>query len=385
MYFTRAYFHFVETSVFTSELIVEVILQHIDVARDYRNFALAIRKAGLISLRPIVRNAAMLRFIKHTSQPVVQLPRDIPRTMSYSLLPNGKYHGEYELRTTHGALIARRTFVEGKITGCAEEFYERDLYRFEPGKLPTLIAKRPGEHGLPRHRAEYKNDKLHGPSVSYSFVNGNKIEQEDYVDGLRHGKHIEWSYNGALRLIIDYCMGERHGDEIHYHPTGECQYKASWINGKHHGRAETYDTTRRLTRLRTYNHGVLEGEAVDTNAAVRERFWYARGKLNGKYEKYWLPSGHKFYECWYRDDKQHGKENFFDTVGKMVKSARYYNGKLNGVERMWSGPRYRLVEEVHWRNGYRHGKQKMWNENGKLTSVELYVHGTKVNKTKKIE
>jgi antitoxin component YwqK of YwqJK toxin-antitoxin module len=385
MYYTRAYFHFVERSVFTCELILEVIMQHIDAARDYRNFVLAIKKAGLISLRPVVRSAAIIKYTKHVSSAVVQLFNDIPKTVFYCLLPNGKYHGQYEIRTTQGnALLERRTYIEGKKVDCVETFYERDLYHFCPGKPPVLIAIRPGDHGALHKKEEYKNDKLHGTSITYALVSGKKIEQEDYVDGQLHGKHVEWDYTGVLRSTTEYYRGVRHGDDILYYTNGEWHCKTSWVRGKQHGITARYDNTQTITWMRTHNFGVLEGEAIDTDSLVKKRFWYAQNQLNGKYEKYWLPFGLKFYECWYRNDKQHGKEHFFDTAGKLVKTSNYSNGKLTGVQREWSGPRYRLTKEVHWRNGHKHGTEKTWNENGKLPETEHYVRGRKkVNKPKK--
>lgn len=50
------------------------------------------------------------------------------------------------------------------------------------------------------------------------WINGNKMSEIDYVNGLLHGKEIVWNENlNVIYLETDYVNGQKHGKEIRYY------------------------------------------------------------------------------------------------------------------------------------------------------------------------
>ena len=65
----------------------------------------------------------------------------------------------------------------------------------------------------------------------YSDI-GNKIFEEEYQNGLQHGKTIWWYEKGNKYYEVKYKNGLRHGKAIWWDEDGNIECKAEYQNGK---------------------------------------------------------------------------------------------------------------------------------------------------------
>lgn len=129
---------------------------------------------------------------------------------------NGKMHGKCMIFDSDGNLERIVYYKNGVLHGL-EQFYH--------GKVLTSE----------RH---YKNGVLHGVSTQYyncKPITRVKVVEDVFVDGIRHGRHMEWHQNGKLKIKGSYKQNKKHGLWLTWDNQGILELSETYQDGKLHG------------------------------------------------------------------------------------------------------------------------------------------------------
>jgi antitoxin component YwqK of YwqJK toxin-antitoxin module len=245
----------------------------------------------------------------------------------YTMLPNGKRHGDYKLYDNKDELKAVGVYINDKLEGKYVAFGGR-------GNAVDITE------------TIYRDGKLNGPKIRR--IGGAVILKCNYVDGELHGKHGRYNRRGKLWRELNYNMG------------------------KYDGKFATYDDDGNETSCETYINGVLDGVKWvldDATGEIMLYHVYSNGIIK-ECRDIKLSTG---YQCLYEfsDDlitvtTKHGD----------VKTGKYtmnYEGKKHGRCQYWHGDI--LTEETYYVNGVLEDKWTSWYTSGALMNTIMYING----------
>lgn len=307
-----------------------------------------------------------------------------------------------------GLLHCRTPYVDGKIAGIKQSYYQGQLYKLETfrddarnGMAETYSFD--GEHLV--RRAHYRNDKIHGTARRWN-ENGRLVELSHHVDGKQDGEQRAWYRNGQLRSVSHFRAGQPVGlqlaFDLHGRPTyrrvlaedgsGDLIASTSYKDGKpsiemHHVErdgqtikrmrwhdAHGYVTTRREENPDT---GHREDISYNSNGSLRRHTIKRDGHPVGRQ---YVSDGYDGadYRIEHYDDqgRRHGEQREYEDR-ELVAHSRYRHGTQIGtaVERGYSGER---IESHYDDQGKRHGVVRKTDADGRLLSLAHYRHGTPV-------
>ncbi|RJE74091.1 toxin-antitoxin system YwqK family antitoxin [Reichenbachiella sp. MSK19-1] len=157
---------------------------------------------------------------------------------------------------------------------------------------------------LPEHAEITDYEDIPGLSrVSVNF--GNKIdEQGEYYQGNRNGSWTVYHSNGMPKTITSYVNGIKHGAHLELDNRGELTLMANYVNGYLDGEHTSYQRGKKA-ETRYYAMDQLEGQKIKyyTNGKVMEQSTYKAGKI-------------------------HGTAKWFDQDGNVTIEYEYENGEL---------------------------------------------------------
>lgn len=137
---------------------------------------------------------------------------------------DGIRHGKYAYYTEEGQVYELFNYVNGLKTGHGEHRWELiDFGDSESYFLDTCW---------------YINNKKHGKSVSlryngehYGARNGSIYETSHYKNGLKHGESAVWYINGQKKEQWEFLEGKVTGTYTCWEPNGKIFHQTSFING----------------------------------------------------------------------------------------------------------------------------------------------------------
>ncbi len=161
--------------------------------------------------------------------------------------------------------------------------------------------------GKVKGKCGFFQGKRHG-SMFFNHEDGSKAEEGSYEEGLLVGEVTRYFEGGAREALIPYVKGMPHGNALEWYPSGALKGSFRYQNGKLHSDGKT-------PALVLYAEDRSIIEAQDFN----------QGEPIGMHFKY-HPNGKESYRVLYKDGKKQGKEQFFDSTGKVIGEGLYKDG-----------------------------------------------------------
>lgn len=203
----------------------------------------------------------------------------------------------------------------------------------------------------------FKDKPFTGTCVDV-FDDKTKKQELDFVNGILHGKKIEYFKGGILvRAVIQFSNGMREGTYHLYHSNGNIKeigkysqdlldstvvafyengnkkYEFQYNKGVKYGLSLTYFSNGNLEQKSFIVNDVPEGIVETYYEAGNIRYYanYKNGFRHGKYERYHL-TGIKAEESYYIEGIQDSISLFWDNVfGTLTKQEYYKKGKKEGL------------------------------------------------------
>lgn len=198
----------------------------------------------------------------------------------------------------------------------------------------------------------YQNGKPDGYACFY-YENGKKSEEGIWKENKWVGDYKYYYQNGNPAYEWKYSEnGKRTGVQKYYHENGKIMIEGEWVEGKENGTIREYDKNGNLIAEKTFNNGQLDVASVKIYTPKAENTNVA-------------------------EEKQEQKQNIVITEQKPEQETiEYFDG--NGFHRTYKNGR--LDREGEWKNGrLMDGKKYYYDENGKLIKTTIYKNGNVVN------
>jgi antitoxin component YwqK of YwqJK toxin-antitoxin module len=137
------------------------------------------------------------------------------------------------------------------------------------------------------------------------YVNGQKMFENEYVNGIPHGMHTDYSFDGTKTEDYAIDHGTMDGVFTSYFADGRKASEAHFDHGKNTGQ---------------WRRWFQNGKPLSA-------FEFKNGKLNDTWTR-WYPNGQKDEEKHYIDGQQNGPDSHWDEQGKLLWVHIYKDGKL---------------------------------------------------------
>lgn len=272
-----------------------------------------------------------------------------------------------------------------------------DTFFTKKGNTETITIK--NSVGTTLEIIRLKDGLRHGIHEVYSFQ-GKLIIKDHFINGHPHGDFVRYEYNGKLaekkKYLFDKDSGNYylHGEYAQYN-NGLLAEKGSYYYGKLHGKFQQYHPSGLLKTKAEYDNGLLTGEKIEYHHSGKVQFIinYAIRTVNGKkvsvknglYQSF-NSNGSVAVHQYFLDDKKDGKSLEYYPTGRLKKSAVYKEDKMFGpsidylengmIERSLTYYESIKIGDSIYRNIY-DGEKLQYYRSGMLQSREVYAMGKK--------
>jgi antitoxin component YwqK of YwqJK toxin-antitoxin module/Tfp pilus assembly protein PilF len=286
------------------------------------------------------------------------------------------YSGKYLLIYPNGQPMVQADFVRGGFEGLyttfyfdgsteSISFYKNDmadsLYRsFYYGGLKNtegqfFRGKKTGswksydEDGKLSTTAEYKEDLMDGLRKNI-YPSGQTEYEAFYKGGFREGVLKKYDINGMLAYQVKYEKDDaktytyigKEGKLIAqipinvaqdtlktYFPNGSISRKCNFNDGKPNGTDCLYYSNNNIRLITSVGYGIYNGSYKEyfPDGKLKLDYNYSQNNLNGLCRDYYS-SGILKEESYFENGLCQGPAKYFDELGKLHKTMRYYYGKL---------------------------------------------------------
>ena len=199
---------------------------------------------------------------------------------------NGLQQGVWQKTYPNGRLMYEGTFKDGKPVGKWNRYYEG-------GQIKAII----------------QYDENSDSAYAQLFDQwGKKMAEGVYIDEKREGA---WNFFSNEQKISEeeYSEGVKHGISRKYYPTGELLEESEWQNGKQEGNYSIYFQT----------------------GKPYMQCKFSNGRRNGLCLSYFT-NGLTEMEAYYKNNLRHGEWKFYNEDGDSLYSLKYDQGRLMNPE-----------------------------------------------------
>ncbi len=284
----------------------------------------------------------------------------------------------------------------------------QSLGKVDVNSLKTGQWKMFDEKGYLASEGKYLNNEKSGFWIYY--LNGQKIETRNYVNGLREGECTEFYQNGnmyseaSILQTADFQGGNYHGKRIKYYENGQIHITENYLNGIFFGETKYYYENGKLKAVQFFeNGGVREGEwkNYDENGIltvvsifkegdiINEKNYYENGSLQMEKElvygnpdlnsagksTYYYPSGKIAQVGFYKDTYvKTGKFTAYYENEQLQAIGNYEEGNLTGAWKAYYD-NGKLYEEGIYFNGLPNGTWNLYHQNGQIFQKRIWEQG----------
>lgn len=310
----------------------------------------------------------------------------------------GDFHDLQEFYGVDGKLTSTLFYNFGEVL--TESFYDPEGNLFE-----KIDRSKPGEHtitvrhfnGEVSHLTDYVNGVRHGRYIEFDPT-GKKLEEGQYVNGAQSGTWTAYFPNGHKKTVINLSRGDLNGemlgfyedgnleldheyqfglfdgDSKYFHENGELAVLTPHAAGEEHGRKEFFDTSGKLELVRFYEHGRLMGYSYQDENST-ELSMIPLSNETGVIRAY-FDNGKVSREMEYVKGNVVGPYKSFYYSGKPKFEAIYKAGEYHGkVKEFYSNGELKSEKTYHF--GNLHGPSRQYFENGQLKEEINYVYDVK--------
>jgi antitoxin component YwqK of YwqJK toxin-antitoxin module len=246
-------------------------------------------------------------------------------------------------------------------------------------------------NGRPMTTCEYINGKPHGYYIKYTTMT--QLQCIVYYNyGLKEG--IETIYNVQTQKIFrinNYKNGVKDGKCIEYQKNGNILYEYEYLNGKKHGLCTTYYLNGKIKNQIEYKNDVYDGMYIsyfiNGNVAVKCNYMnnvfsgdyiccYPNGNIKSRNTYIIIPSDAK-YKSKFTDKYVaviNGKHEIYYNDGLLKLECNYENGKQHGILNLYycNG---NIQCTINYYNGLKHGIFIEYYQNNKIKTIINFNHG----------
>ncbi|MCH8503948.1 MAG: hypothetical protein LAT50_06450 [Ectothiorhodospiraceae bacterium] len=294
---------------------------------------------------------------------------------------NGQQHGPDTFYHANGMIEVAAVYVDGQQEDgwcrhydAAGELERRHMY--EDGRLNGPAYRY--SNGQRMHEDHYVNGVRHGVQRAF-YDNGELRLESHFEEGRRHGLYRRWNEDGQLTSEVGYAEGRNHGEAVYYFDNGQVRSRGRYSAGNRIGeqqeffedgtlrRYERYSDDHRLVEQRRYNSdGVLsrlEVREQGEHGPVRRVESYRNdGTLRSRRQE--------------TDDRSGRLSEEFNGNEELIGRREWLNGRSTGMYLSTSaGGAYERAQFV---DGQYHGEYKRVNREGRPVVVGRYDHGQRV-------
>jgi antitoxin component YwqK of YwqJK toxin-antitoxin module len=185
----------------------------------------------------------------------------------------------------------------------------------------------------------------------YAPPSHQKMEEGEYVDGVRQGKWNLWHENGKLRRTEIFLNGKLEGSWKQYRDDGTLESEESYRGNLRDGKWVAYDTTgKHIDAQVEYKAGVPHGVWTYYFDEAKMKEYVDDGTLKPEQAKALLEMHQKRLEEHFNDGQPDGDLTSWYPNGKIERTKHYKNGLLDGDEVIYkeNGEEFK---RVHWSGG----------------------------------
>lgn len=265
-------------------------------------------------------------------------------------LLDDEFEGEYKYYLETGGLKQKKFYSNGKLDG-------RYLAYFDVGE------------DLLEYDTNYKEGEISGDLIEY-YADGKIFSVVNFKNDKRHGKEIQYYWNGNKSLDADYSEGDLQGAYITYHSNGKIKDIGQADKGYFNGPWKSYFYDGTLNAEYTYNEGDFEGgyKTYDVDGVLLSDFQYKKGDIisykfydkSGKtFSEGSKKEGEFFYEGYYANGNK-SSEGKYDVSGGKTGHWKFYG--QNGT----------LSSDGEFQNNEPIGVHTTYHKSGKIMSISDY-------------
>ncbi|TXG38474.1 toxin-antitoxin system YwqK family antitoxin [Seonamhaeicola maritimus] len=225
-----------------------------------------------------------------------------------------------------------------------------------------------------------KNNLEQGLWKRYWNTNGTLKQTINFRDGKKHGKRVNYWENGNTKDISNWNMDKQFGQGIIYYENGKIEEENHVKDGKLHGIVKEYYKSGNIKSKDKY----WNGKKCDTS-----KTFYENGNLkelqlidfdsltlnsSGKEFRY-FSNGNLKVEVEFVNFKANGNLIIYNEDGVIIERSKKLDNKHKGSFTIYYDSGIKQIEG-NANNGYFHGKLNYFDENGKLIKIVKYDNGT---------
>ncbi|SME65093.1 MORN repeat-containing protein [Faustovirus ST1] len=285
----------------------------------------------------------------------------------YTVLPNDKRHGKYELYDNKDVLEASGMYFNDKLEG----------------KYTRRISRRRKING----EYTYLNGIKNGPYIKYQVdsngAKGNIMCRKNYVDDKLHGEVIEYYPNQMIKSKKTYNMGVPDGQCATYFDDGVESSSEYYVSGVIHGVSYELDTlTRELSNWIKYDNGVIiECKDINQLNGCKRTYTFINNLIEvnvvdqngGKISTYTMD---------FKGAKQGYRRLWNGNV--LISEACFVDDLMVGMAREWNNQGV-LLGECFYERGLRQGLDIEYHPNGAIWMKTPYIDGIKNGKAEEYD
>lgn len=234
---------------------------------------------------------------------------------------------------------------------------------------PQAICDRSGNLAV---RDNHRDGVRHGRHQQFTST-GKLLIDENFVAGVVHGVARGW-HKGGLQLASEIEMkhGVQHGLERQWHPNGVLAREARFVDGKQVGRTRTWHPSGARRLIANFKNGETHGERQQYHANnwIYELAHFDEGQLVGPYFRF-SDTGKVEVKGQYERNLKVGE--WLDDFGRGPAQGRYEDGMKVGEWRFFTRADHQLASIEHFDADLLHGPYERY-EGGALVERGTHKH-----------
>ncbi len=224
--------------------------------------------------------------------------------------------------------------------------------------------------------AYYKNQPFTGKALEMAEDKRTKVEEIEFVNGLKDGLNIQYFPNGNVAASYTYVEGKKNGAYYYKFSNGVTQSEGRFLNEELHGEIKGYYINGNIKYQNNYVMGYKHGWQYTWHetGAMEQKVYLKNGIPDGLMQG-WYPDSSNRYEIEYSNGIRNGREYRWHVTGCFAEEAYYKMGKMDSVHRVYEALSCELMLIEFFDKGTPHGDYITFNMIGDTLEFKHYEYG----------
>lgn len=263
-------------------------------------------------------------------------------------------NGEFRIIDGYRSEYVETTFKDGLFNGPYKEYKRNDL----------------------RVDGAYMEGRKNG--TFHKYISGTVIEEYTFRNDTLDGRVMSYYQDGKVKREGNFKNGNEDGNFKEYHwEDGHLWNDENYVDGRRHGRQwKMLDGDYKFTETSYFNHGKPVGKYerryTDLDMPQVLGQYNDNGGKTGTWTKF-NDLGDTVYIEHYSNGQLEGERIVFASTGIREEVEQYKNGQKNGICRLFDSTG-KLQRETCYKNNRRHGKERVWVTSNQHNYIETYTY-----------